>query len=53
MLPNLIVDASTVNAIKARLDKFWSHQTVKYDFTADLTETGNRTKEVIKSQSFY
>jgi len=32
-----IVDASTVNAFKARLYKFWSHQAVKYDFTADLT----------------
>ena len=36
-LPNSIVDASTVNAFKARLDKFWSHQAVKYDFTADLS----------------
>jgi len=25
-LSNSIVDASTVNAFKARLDKFWSHQ---------------------------
>jgi len=40
-LPNSVVDASTVNAFKARLDKFWSHQAVKYDFTADLTGTGN------------
>ena len=52
-LPNSIVDASTVNAFKARLDKFWSHQAVKYDFTADLTGTGNRPEEVLKSQSFY
>ena len=34
-LPNSIVDANTVNAFKARLDKFWLHQAVKYDFTAD------------------
>ena len=51
-LPNS-VNASTVNAFKARLDKFWSHQAVKYDFTADLTGTGNRSEEVLKSQSFY
>ena len=38
-LPNSIVDASTVNAFKTQLDKFWSHQAVKYDFTADLTGT--------------
>jgi len=42
-LPNSIVDANTVNA---RLDKFWSHQAVKYDFTADLTGTGNRSEKV-------
>jgi len=46
-LPNSVVNASTVNAFKARLDKFWSHQAVKYDFTADLTGTGNRSVEVI------
>jgi len=50
---NSVVDASTVNAFKARLDKFWSHQAVRYDFTADLTGTGNRSEEVLKSQSFY
>ena len=26
-----------VNASKARLDKIWFHQAVKFDFTADLT----------------
>jgi len=39
-LPNSVVDACTVNAFKARLDKFWKHQSVKFDFTADLTGTG-------------
>ena len=34
-----VVDACTVNAFKARLDKFWKHQSVKFDFTADLTGT--------------
>ena len=33
---NSVVDACTVNAFKARLDKFWKHQSVKFDFTADL-----------------
>jgi len=40
-LPNTVVNASTVNTFKARLDKFWSHQVVKFDFTADLTGSGN------------
>lgn len=30
-----------VDAYKAWLDKFWSYQAVKYNFTADLTDTGN------------
>jgi len=47
-LPNSIFDACTVNAFKACLDKFWQHQLVKFDFTADLTGTGNRSEEVIK-----
>jgi len=46
--PNSVVDASTVNALKARLDKFWSHQAVKFDFTAVLTGTGNRSEELKK-----
>jgi len=47
-LPNLVVDASTINAFKAWLDKFWMHQAVKYDFTPDLTGTGNWSEEVTK-----
>ena len=43
----MVVDVA-VNAFKARLDKFWKHQSVKFDFTADLTGTGNRSEEVIK-----
>jgi len=42
LLPNSIVDDCTVNAFKAHLDKFWQQQLVKFDFTADLTGTGNR-----------
>ena len=51
-LPNSVVDACTVNAFKARLDKFWKHQSVKFDFTADLAGTGNRSEEVIKWYCF-
>jgi len=46
-LPNTVVNASTVNTFKAQLDRFWWHQLVKYDFTADLTGTGNRSGVVI------
>jgi len=41
-VPNSILEASTINAFKARLDKFRSHQADKYDSTADLTDTENR-----------
>jgi len=40
-LPNSVVEACSVNAFKARLDKVWSQQDIKLDFTASLTGTGN------------
>ena len=47
-LPNSVVDANSVNAFNARLDKFWMHQEVMSDFTADLcgTETDQYCHEV-------
>ena len=39
---NHIVDVTTVNLFKARLDRFWVNQDVLYDFTADLTGIGDR-----------
>jgi len=32
--------------LKQRLDKFWSHQAAEYDFTADLTGTGDQSELV-------
>ena len=43
-LPNTVVDVDTVKLFKSRLDKFWMHQEVKYDYTAELTGTGNRSE---------
>ena len=40
-LPNHVIDANTVNLFKAHLDRFWMSQDVKYDFTVDLTGTGD------------
>ena len=45
-LPNDVVD------VKARLDKFWMHQDVKFDFTADLTGIGDRSVRVISLCNF-
>ena len=42
-LPDHVVDVNTVNLLKTRLDRFWANQNVKYDFTANLTGTGDRS----------
>jgi len=42
-LPNSVVDVDTICLFKARLDKFWMHQDVLYDFTADLTGMDDRS----------
>ena len=42
-LPNHVVDVTTVNLFKVRLDRFWVNQDVVYDFTADLTGIGDRS----------
>jgi len=42
-LLNSVVDVDTVCLFKARLDKFWMHQDVLYDFTADLIGIGDRS----------
>ena len=45
-LPEHVVTAPSVNSFKYHLDKFWLHQDVKYDWTADLVETGSRSNVV-------
>ena len=42
-LPNFVVDVDTVCLFKTRLDKFWMHHDVMYDFAADLTGIGDRS----------
>ena len=43
-LPNAVVDVNSVDAFKSRLDNFWKFQDVKFDYTADLTSTGDRSE---------
>ena len=43
-LPNNIVDDESVNTFNTRLDKYWSHQPLQYDFKAEIAGTGNRSK---------
>jgi len=42
-LPNHVVLSDTVNTLKSRLDKFWQHQDVIYDFKAEIHGTGSRS----------
>ena len=46
-LSNSVVEANSVNAFKAPLDKFWSHQEVMFDFTVYLSGTGNRSVSAV------
>ena len=43
-LPNVVVDVDSVDLFKTRLDKFWTFQDVKYDYTVDLTGFGDRSE---------
>jgi len=42
-LSNHVVSAETVNTFKNRLDRFWSNEDVRHDYTADLHGIGNHT----------
>ena len=35
--------ANMINTFKNRLDKFWEHQGVLYNYRANITGTGNRS----------
>ena len=39
-LPESVVKAETLNTFKNRLDKFWDHQVIKYDFKAQINNPG-------------
>ena len=41
-LPNSVVLSDTDNTFKSKLDKFWQHQPIIYDFKADIQGTGSR-----------
>jgi len=47
-LPNYVVDVLSVDLFKLRLDKFWALQDIMFDWTADLTGTGNRSKYIVE-----
>ena len=47
-VPNTVVEVDTVDQFKSRLDTFWVYQDIKYDFTVELTGTGDRSECVIE-----
>ena len=38
--PNVVL-SDTVNTFKFKLDKFWQHQPIIYDFKAEILRTGS------------
>ena len=45
-LPNDVVNASSLNVFKNRLDKHWIHQDAMYDWHADISGTRSRSNIV-------
>jgi len=43
-LPELVISADTTDTFKRRLDKFWQHQDILYDYKVELTGVGNRSR---------
>ena len=42
-LQDYVVSSPTLNTFKARLDKFWENQEVRYNWKADILYTGSRS----------
>ena len=43
-LPEIVISAATTDTFRRRLDKFWQHQDILYDYKVELTEAGNRSQ---------
>ena len=44
-----LVDVQSVDVFKVHLDQFWAQQEVMFDWTADLTGTGDRSEYTVES----
>jgi len=42
-LLDYVVSSPTLNTFKARLDRFWENQEVRYNWKADILYTGSRS----------
>ena len=43
-LPEIVISTATTDTFKRRLDKFWQHQDILYDYKVELTGDGNRSQ---------
>jgi len=43
-LPDHVVDVNSLKQFETRLDKFWRDQGVMFDWTAEITGTGDRSE---------
>ena len=43
-LPEIVISANTTDTFKRRLDKFWQHQDILYDYKVELNRVGNRSQ---------
>ena len=43
-LPDHVVDVNYLKQFETRLDTFWSNQDVMFDWTAEITGTGDRSE---------
>ena len=43
-LPDHVVDVNSLKQFETRLDKFWGNQDVIFDWTAEITGTGDRSE---------
>jgi len=42
-LPDYVVSSPTLNTFKARQDRFWENEEVRYNWKADILYTGSRS----------
>jgi len=43
-LPEIVISADITDTFKRRLDKFWQHQAILYDYKVELTGVRNRSQ---------
>ena len=48
-LPDYVVAVDCVNTFKTRLDKYWKDRDVMYDWSSEITGTGDRSEYILES----